>query len=228
MQVGERSWKLSELIPKTDEIRDLIRAGQSESARQLMQDRSTEEQAVLVALSEDPEEMLSLTGPGGGYSQQVVNLLPSEVLTNLIVPDTDYLRYNIELIKALSPTKFQGLISETLDPMDYQDDRRQVSWEWLEVLAELDDVDKRGELLRAVEIQVLAEALRDVVHLFRFDDILHFRRLTDTRQPYYLFERPGDYLEDLKVAAVLDALHDAAPEVVAEMISDAWKDLETE
>ena len=79
-------------------------------ARALVQDLPVEAQAALVAMGEDPEELLSLTGAddsgGPAYSTQVVAMLPEELLAGLVSVDARERKFNTELIRAMSPEAF--------------------------------------------------------------------------------------------------------------------------
>ena len=60
--LGEWSGDLEELIAKNVELRQMLREGRAEEARALLKTQAVEEQAALVAIDENPEEVLSLTG----------------------------------------------------------------------------------------------------------------------------------------------------------------------
>lgn len=222
--VGEWSEDMLDVLEKGDRIRSLVRSADVRKARALIQKLPVEEQAALVLLDlEDREETLSLTGRGGliagGYNPQVVNLLPSEVLADLIGSDTLYLKYNTELIRALSPEKLGEIVRDTLEDVDQSSARREISWEWLEALAQLDDVDKRAELLRGVEVELLVDALGEVIHRFDFRSLHHFREITELPVGGW----PGLHIDDPDLVPVLDALYEAAPDVLTEMIRRAWE-----
>ena len=60
--LGEWSGDLEELIAKNVELRQMLREGRTAEARALIRTQAVEEQAALVAIDENPEEVLSLTG----------------------------------------------------------------------------------------------------------------------------------------------------------------------
>jgi hypothetical protein len=222
--VGQWSGGVLEMLEKGDHLRCLVRSGEVEKARALIQRLPEEEQVALVLVDpEHREEMLSLTGEGRlvgrGYNPQVVNLLPPEVLADLIAPNTVYLTYNTELMRALSPEKFQVLVQETLEEVDRSSDRRRISWEWLEAIAQLDDIDKRAQFLRGVELELLVDALDEVVHRFGFRSLRHFQKITEL--PFGGW--PRLHMDDPDLNPVLDAVYEAAPDVLAEMIRRAWE-----
>ena len=156
MVVGEWSGDLMELAARSADLRGMLRSGRRHEARALVQTRSAAEQAALVALDENPEEVLALTGMDEngkpGYKSAVVEVLPTEVLTDLIVPrSARHGRFNAEVIQAMSPGAFARTVEDTLDPVYHQELRTRVSWEWLEAVAALQDHHKAAELLRQVD-----------------------------------------------------------------------------
>ena len=60
--LGEWSGDLGELIAKNVTLRQMLREGRADEARALLRAQAVEEQAALVAIDENPEEVLSLTG----------------------------------------------------------------------------------------------------------------------------------------------------------------------
>ena len=80
--LGEWSGDLEELIAKNVSLRQMLREGRADEARALLKAQAVEEQAALVAIDENPEEVLSLTGMDAqgrpGYLPAVVDKLPSE------------------------------------------------------------------------------------------------------------------------------------------------------
>ena len=62
----------------------MLREGRADEAHALLKAQAVEEQAALVAIDENPEEVLSLTGMNAqgrpGYLPAVVDKLPSEII----------------------------------------------------------------------------------------------------------------------------------------------------
>ena len=234
MVVGEWSGDLMELAARSADLRGMLRSGRRHEARALVQTRSAAEQAALVALDENPEEVLALTGMDEngkpGYKSAVVEVLPTEVLTDLIVPrSARHGRFNAEVIQAMSPGAFARTVEDTLDPVYHQELRTRVSWEWLEAVAALQDHHQAAELLRQVDPEALDEAIMD--RLDQLDLGAIAGPPTDvaavTRVQVFLEGlsggRPGDYIDDPETAEVLDALYEAAPDVLSEMVRRAVK-----
>ena len=232
--VGEWSGDLMELAASSATLREMLRSGRHQEARALVQTRSAAEQAALVALDENPEEVLALTGMDEkgrpGYKPAVVEVLPTEILTDLIVPRSARLgRFNTEVIRAMSPEAFARTVAETLDPVYNPELRTRVSWEWLEAVAALQDHDKAAELLRKVDEEALEEAIMDRLDQLDLSGIVWpptslvaLTRLAVFQQGFTV-GRPGDYIDDAETAEVLDALYEAAPEVLSGMVTRAAK-----
>jgi len=107
VRVGEWSAGLREVVAASLEVRGLVRQGRTVEARAALQTRSAEAQAALIAIDENPEELLSLTGMSAAgvpaYRPEVVDHLPSPVLAQLVAPGTDLVRFNSQLLAAISP-----------------------------------------------------------------------------------------------------------------------------
>ena len=129
--VGAWSKEYLQVVADSEELLRKVREGDVQEAREDLRSRSEAERAALVLLNpQDQEEMLSLTGRDGpGYDSQVVSLLPSELLTALIAPKTEYLKYNPKIIEAMSPEKLGGVIEDILEHVNRPRDRRRVCWE---------------------------------------------------------------------------------------------------
>jgi len=235
--VGAWSGGFMEVATQSGEMRTLLREGKKEEAKALVQALPVEAQAALVVVDEDPEEALSITGMDGmgnpGYHTQVVSLLPTELLTGLIAYDGEEKRFNTRLIQAMSPSAFSRTVAETLDPVDNAEARAAVTWEWLEALAELLDVNKRAELLRSVEPELLEEALITRIHHFNLNTTATTVNIDGVDWGVDMFRvfsedsavgaLPSKFIDDAKVGTVMDSLYEAAPDVMSAMVRGAWE-----
>ena len=216
----------------SEDLLRMVREGGVQEAREDLRSRSVPERAALVLLNpQDQEEMLSLTGKDGpGYDSQVVSMLPSELLTALIAPKTEYLKYNPQVIEAMSPEKLESVIEDILEHVNRPRDRRQICWEWFEALVDVGRA-KRTELLRGVEVEVLAEALVEAVGDFRVVLPIHLFENVEELVTFFDSERfvtqiegvgamPSQHIEDEELGRVLDAIYDAAPEVFQGMLRE--------
>ncbi len=230
--VGRWSGNLMDLVAQGDELRNKVRSGKKAEARALVQALPAEAQAALVAMGEDPEEMLSLTGAdasgGPAYSMQVVDLLPSEMLSGLISVDPEERKFNTELIRAMSPEAFRRTMGETLELVDNPGMRTRVSWEWLQALATLKEFGHRAELLRSVDPALLEEALLDrlehldlhaVISVGEFQ-IHRFRLFSEEGIAGML---PSAFIDDPETGEVLDAIYEAAPDLLCDIVRVAWE-----
>ncbi len=230
--LGNWSGSLMELAGRGSQLIRLARMGDVSRARALVQALPVEEQAALVAMSEEPEEMLSMTGGdssgGPGYSRQVVELLPTEILGNLISVNPDERKFNTELIRAMSPPAFRRAMAETLDRVDDSRLRTRVSWEWLQALATLTDVDHRTKLLRAVDPALLEDALLDRQTHLDLNAVVGFGGFQVYRFRLFSIEglggtRPSAFIDDPETGIVLDALYEASPALLSNIIRVAWE-----
>ena len=231
--VGQWSGDLLQLAAKSGQLRGKLRAGQHEEARALVQAQSAEEQAALVALDENPEEVLALTGMDEkgrpGYKPAVVDVLPTEILTNLIAPRSSrFVRFNVEVMRAMSPGVFERIVHETLDPVYNPELRTRVSWEWLQAVAALQDHHKAAELLRKVDATLLEDAILDRLDQMDLGAVVASTAVASVSRVQVFLEgltggRPGDYIDDPETAEVLDALYEAAPELLSEIVRGAVK-----
>lgn len=229
---GDWSGRLIDLVGRESEVRRLLATDEAEQARTLVQALPVEEQAALVAMSEVPEEMLSMTGADGsgvpGYSRRVVELLPAETLGNLISVDPEERKFNTELIRAMSPGVLQSTMAETLDRVDNPGLRTRVSWEWLQALATLKEFDRRAELLRAVDPALLGDALLDRLEHLKLNEVVSFGGFQVYRFRLFSAEglggtRPSAFIDDPETGVVLDALYEAAPDLLSQVIRMAWE-----
>lgn len=228
--IGSWTEDLMQVVAQTAQLRGLLRAGRIEEARAFLQTRRAEEQAALVAFDVNPEEVLALTGMDAqgkpGYQTAVVDLLPTEILTSLIAPRLEEERFNVEVLRALSPDAFARTVEETLDPVYQQELRTQVSWEWLEAVAELVDPGKAAALLRQTDPALLEEAILDRLDHLDLGAVAGGTDAGSVSRFQVFVEgltggRPGDYIEDVETAAVLDALYEAAPELLSQLVCSA-------
>ena len=230
--VGTWSKSLAEVTQEAARLRALLAEGRAEEARSEMQGRSIEEKTALVLVGgEGQEDLLSLTGPGGrGYSPAVVNRLPTDALVSLLAVDSEDLRHNVEILRAMSPERFGKAVADTLEPVDHPEARQKVAWEWLEVTAALEDVNHRRHLLMAVDVDLVEDALFSIVEQLDLNAVV--MTLPDippvTRYKLLLDSAaggspPSAYVEDLKIGAVLDALWEAEPDLFRQAVCGAWE-----
>ena len=228
--LGEWSGDLEELIAKNVKLRQMLREGCADEARALLKAQVVEEQAALVAIDENPEEVLSLTGMDDkgrpGYLPAVVDKLPSEIIAELVAPSEYKLaRFNTALLQTMSAESFARAVEDTLDPVYYHGNRTKVSWEWLEAVAALDDHNKRAALLFKVDQSLLEEAFLDKVDSIDMHaqvgigkPVSAFRLLSESGQAVML-----PPISDPEVREVIYALHQAAPELLAKVLRAAWE-----
>lgn len=231
--LGNWSGDLEELIAKNAELREMLREGRNGDARALMQTQAVEEQAALVMMDEDPEQVLSLTGMDErgrpGYLPAVVNKLPSETIASLVAPD-DYkmVRFNTEMLQTMSAATFERTVDETLDPVNYHGNRTKVSWEWLEAVSTLPDHNKRAELLFKVDQSMLEDALLDKVDMIDMHATVGGMDDVGSISAFSLFSESGQAvmlppINDPEVREIIGSLHQAAPELLAKVIRAAWE-----
>ena len=230
--LGEWSGDLEELIAKNVELRQMLREGRADEARALLKKQAVEEQAALVAIDENPEEVLSLTGMDArgrpGYLPAVVDKLPSEIIAELVAPGEYKLaRFNTALLQTMSAESFARAVEDTLDPIYYHGNRTKVSWEWLEAVAALDDHSKRAALLYKVDQSLLEDAFLDKVDSIdmhaeidagRYGTVSAYRLLSESGQAVML-----PPINDPEIREVIYALHQAAPELLAKVMRAAWE-----
>ena len=230
--LGNWSGNLIDLAAREGELRQLLATGDVEQVRSLVQSLPVEEQAALVAMSGAPEEMLSITGADGsgvpGYSRRVVELLPAETLGNMVSLNPEERKFNTELIRAMSPGVLRRTMAETLDRVDDPDLRTRVSWEWLQALATLKEFDRRAELLRAVDPSLLEDALLDRLGHLKLNEVVGPPGFQVYRFRLFSTEglggtRPSAFIDDPETGIVLDALYEAAPVLLSEIIRGAWE-----
>ena len=229
VKVGGWSNSLLEMTSRGVELRTLMDSGKVRDARTFVQHLTVPAQAALVSLDQNPEEVLSVTGMTDSelpaYCPQVVDLLPTELLADLVAPHTEYLRFNIEVLKAMSPKTFRRVMLETLDPIDNLEYRAQVSWEWLEALVAIDDPNKIAELVGDVEVELLEDAIITRfeyldMHQIVGGDVPLFRTFSESGN---LNVNPGDFFKEPKTAEVIKGLHEAVPDLLNTVIRGAWE-----
>ena len=175
--VGDWSADVGEVIAVSARLRGLLREGRVSQAREMLSSLCREKQAAVVAVDADPEEILSLTGMDEagrpGYLAEVVDRLPSSLLTELLVPrDAKWDRFNTGLLASMSEGTFRRTVADTLDPVYFHGRRGAVSWEWLEIVAALQDVDRIASLLQSVDEEVLEDALIPHIDRFAMDEVV--------------------------------------------------------
>ena len=226
--VGDWSAEVGEVIAVSARLRGLLRDNRVSQARELLNSLCREEQAAVVAVDADPEEILSLTGMDEagrpGYLAEVVDRLPSSLLTELLVPrDAKWDRFNTGLLASMSERTFRRTVADTLDPVYFHGRRGAVSWEWLEIVAALEDVDRIASLLQSVDEEVLEDALLPHIDRFAmnetvFPGVSAFRTVSESGGGLML-----PPLDDPEREEVIHALHAAAPELLARVIRNAWE-----
>ena len=229
--LGEWSGDLTELIAEDVELREMLRSARYGEARALVQTQSAEEQAALVTIDENPEEVLSLTGMDErgkpGYRPEVVEKLPADIVAEVLVPrNSKLVRFNAEILRQMSPEAFDRVVGETLDQVYYHGNRAQVSWEWLEAVAALKDDNKIAELLFEVDQTVLEDAL--IQRMDAFDMHATFAAGDSVIWAFSALAESGrgvmlPPITDPEVAEVVHALHGAAAELMAKVICNAWE-----
>ncbi|MCY3763623.1 MAG: hypothetical protein OXH50_20440 [Gemmatimonadetes bacterium] len=226
--IGDWSADIGEVIAVSARLRGLLREGRVTEAREMLNSMCREEQAALVAVDADPEEILSLTAMdekgSPGYLAEVVDRLPSSLLAELLVPrGAKWDRFNTGLLASMSETTFRRTVADTLDPVYFHGRRGAVSWEWLEIVAALQEVDRIASLLQAVDEEVLEDAL--IPHIDRFamnetvfPGVSAFRTVSESGGGLMLPPLDAPEKEE-----VIHALHAAAPELLARVIRNAWE-----
>ena len=210
----------------------MLREGRADEARALLKAQAVEEQAALVAIDENPEEVLSLTGMDAqgrpGYLPAVVDKLPSEIIAKLVAPGEYKLaRFNTALLQTMSAESFARAVEDTLDPIYYHGNRTKVSWEWLEAVAALDDHSKRAALLYKVDQGLLEDAFLDKVDSIDMHAQVSALEDVGTVSAFSLLSESGQAvmlppIRDPEIREVIYALHQAAPELLAKVLRAAW------
>lgn len=224
--VGTWTGALMDVSVTHGEVRSMMRGKRWEEARSLVQSLPAEAQAALVTLDENPEEILSLTGMDEGgkpaYRGDVVDRLPTQTLTELIEPRTSrYLRYNPEVLRVMSPGTFARTVHETLDPVDRPDLRKKVFWDWMQAVAAVQDPNKATALLRQVDLDVLEEAILEQI------DGMNLQTTGPDGEGFTASRMqalssgafggpPGGFVSDPEIAGILNALNEAAPDLISE------------
>lgn len=232
-QLAIGSWQadLTEVIATSLELRALMGQSRTQEAVQLLQSRCAQEQAALVALDARPEEVLSLTGMDGsglpGYARDVIDYVPSVVLSELVAPsDARMIRFNGRLLETMSPATLQRTIEDTLDPVHYHGYRGAITWEWLEAVASLSDVNRVAELLHAIDESILEEAMIPRIDTIELHGLFAANGVAVTAFRSLSATAAGVYLPscgDEEVDAVLRRLHDAAPDLITRILRHAWE-----
>ena len=228
VKLGGWSGGLMEVAETTSRVRVLVVSGQHADARSLVQAMPDEAQAALVALDEDPEQMLSLTAMGEdgrpSYRREVVSLLPTETIAGMVAVRPDERVYNTSLIRAMTPQTFRRTVEETLMPVDDQRVRGRVSWQWLEAVAALNDPNHAAALLRGADPELLEDALVDRLRGRDLNKVMGgipvFRFFSGDGAGTM---RPSHFVGGGRVGSVLDVLYDAAPDLMRLVMRHAWE-----
>lgn len=228
VRLGGWSGGLMEVADTTSRVRGMVVSGNHSDARSLVQAMPNEAQAALVTLDEDPEQMLSLTAMGEdgrpAYRAAVVSLLPTETIASMVAVRPDEKVYNTSLIKAMTPQTFRRTVEETLSPVDDQKVRGRASWQWLEAVAALNDPSHSAALLRGADPELLEDALVDRLGRQDLNKVMGgvpvFRFFSAEGAGAIL---PSHFVGGGPVGNVLDALYDAAPEVMRLVMRRAWE-----
>ena len=231
---GDWAKSLSELSADSRQLQRLLAGERFDEARALLRSRSAEVQAALVSIDADPEQVLALTASDRrglpAYSREVVDRLPSELLARLAAPGARHSRYNPEILRAMSPQVFDRAVRDVLDPIDNPDLRTRVAWEWLEAVAAIGDPNQAAALLRGVDPAALEDAVMDRLTDLDLGGTLPGTEVAAVSRYQALTEgfagdRPGEYVADPATAEVLDALWEAAPELLAPAVVNATRRL---
>ena len=93
-------------------------------------------------------------------------------------------------------------------------------------MAELADPSKAAELLRQTDPALLEEAILDRLDQLDLGAVAGGTDAGSVSRFQVFAEgltggRPGDYIEDVETAAVLDALYEAAPDLLSQLVRGA-------
>lgn len=231
---GDWSKSLTDIAADGQQVHRLLTEERVDEARALVQSRPAEEQAALVAIDADPEQVLALTGMNErglpAYRGEVVDRLPSDLLAQLTAPGTRHSRYNPEILRAMSPAVFDRAVRDVLDPIDNPDLRTKVSWEWMEAVAAMNDPGQAANLLRHVDPVALEDAIMDRLGDLDLGAVLpgsevaavsRYQAMTEG----FVGDRPSEYVTDPLTSEILDALWEAAPELLGPAVVNATKRL---
>jgi hypothetical protein len=225
---GDWSTNLMALSGTSGEIQSLMNGGKDQEASALVKQMPLEAQAAIVALNQDPEQILSLTAMDSDgkpdYSREVVSLLPTETIAGMVAVRPDEKVYNTALVKAMSPQTFRRAVEETLDPIDDQRLRGKVSWEWMEAVAAIEDPNRAADLLRACDTELLEEALIDRMNGSDMNKVAGgvnvFRFFSGDAAGAVV---PSHFVGGGSFGKVLDALFDSAPDLIRLVVRRAWE-----
>jgi hypothetical protein len=231
VRVGQWSGRFQWLVDTDAQVRQLLGQQRHAEARAVVQAQSAEAQAALVCIDERPEEVLSLTGADvqgrPAYSPQVLACLPADLIAALLAPDdARHEPLNLEVLRRLPAPALARAMRQTLEPVTYQQHRTRLSWEWLAAVAALDDPNRAAELLAQVDESLLVEAFLDRVDRLRMDELVAAGSGAVPAFRLLSAEGEGPFLppvEDPATDEVLQRLHQAAPELVARALREAWE-----
>ena len=233
LSIGTWSEGFVESAARSAKVRDLLNKGDREGAAALVRSFPVEAQAALVAVDVDPEQMLSLTGMDVGgkpaYRTDVIDLLPAELLTEVISVDPEEKKYNTQLMRSMSPEAFGRTLAETLTTVDNTANRTQVTWEWLVALSEMGDPNRAGDLLAGVDPSLLEAAVLDHLEDLDLYGVLEVPDMGSVPRATLFSEKStasltlANYIEDPETRAVISALSEAAPELLRYIVRMAWE-----
>lgn len=231
VEVGQWSADLVALASTSAHLRQLLRDGDHTEAAALMKARCAQEQAALVAIDENPEELLSLTDMNKngkpGYLAAVVNRLPSETVASMVAPeDARHTRFNTQILRVMSAPALSRTVDETLGPVDYHEYRSQVSWEWLEAISSLQDVNRIAEILAGLEESVLEDAFLERIDYFDMNAVVGAGGVSVTAFRGLAESAAGSFLPPIRddvTRHVTGALFGAAPDLIKRVLRSAWE-----
>lgn len=163
------------------------------------------------------------------YRADVIDLLPAELLTDVIATDPEEKRFNTQLMRSMSPEAFGRTLAETLALVDNAANRSQVAWEWLVALAEMGDANQAARLLSGADPALLEEAILDHLEALDLHGLVPAGDF-GTVSRFRLFSvKAGagvslaEHIEDPEVKAVIGALSEAAPALLRYIVRAAWE-----
>jgi hypothetical protein len=137
--------------------------------------------------------------------------------------------FNSSLIRAMTPDAFRRTLEETLEPVENKKQRAAILWEWLEAVASMSDYDHRASLLRNVDSDLLMEALREKVAGMNLmavvgegeESVSAFKLYSEDSAVGML---PSLLVDDPDIGAILDAVYEAAPDVLRAVVRYAHEE----
>jgi hypothetical protein len=233
LAVGSWSEGFLASATRSAQVHDLLDRGERKAAAALVRSLPTEAQAALVTVDTDPELVLSLTGMGPdgkpAYRSDVIDLLPAELLTEVISVDPEEKKYNTQLMRSMSPEAFGRTLAETLALVDNAANRSQVAWEWLVALSEMGDANQAARLLSGADPSLLEEAILNHLEALDLHGLVPAGDLGPISRFRLFSEKAGagvslaEHIEDPETRAVVGALAEAAPDLLRHIVRAAWE-----